>query len=90
MKRFLWIMMQISILATGLALAGVTRAENPAFDSPPEVIELEDIYVRFKVKVFGLVRILGRFDRLRGELTSAAERDAVAFRVHIDVDSVNT
>ena len=90
MKRFLWIMMQISILATGLALAGVTRAENPAFDSPPEVIELEDIYVRFKVKVFGLVRILGRFDRLRGEMTSATEGDAVAVRVHIDVDSVNT
>jgi len=90
MKRFVKIMIQVSILLTGLAFATVARAENPVIDSSLEVIELKDIYVRFKVKVFGLARIIGRFDRLRGELISAADGEGVAVRMHIDANSVNT
>jgi len=90
MKRFVWVMMQVSVLLTGLALASVARAETSAIDSQPEVIDLKDIYVRFKVKVFGLTRIMGRFDRLRGELTSATDGEGLAVRMHIDVDSINT
>jgi polyisoprenoid-binding protein YceI len=90
MKRFVWVMMQVSILLTGLALATMARAEDPAIDSPPKVIELKDIHVRFKVKVFGLARIMGRFDRLRGELTSTTDGEGLGVRMHIDVDSINT
>ena len=78
------------ILLTGLAFATAAWAENPVTDSSPEVVELKDIYVRFKVRVFGLARIMGRFDRLRGELTSATDGEGATVRMHIDVDSVNT
>jgi polyisoprenoid-binding protein YceI len=80
MKRFVWVMMQVSILLTGLALATMARAETPAIDSPPEVIELKDIHVRFKVKVFGLARLMGRFERLRGELIGGKDGEGAAVR----------
>ena len=86
MKRFSRILMQALILTTGLAFASVIRAEHVAGDSPPAVIELIDIYVRFKIKVFGLARVKGRFDRLRGELISAAEGEGSAVRMCIDVN----
>lgn len=90
MKRCIRAMLQVSILATGLAVSGVVLADNATIDSPSAVVALKDIYVHFKVKVFGLAGIKGRFERLHGELISAAKGQATAVRMHIDVGSVTT
>ncbi len=80
----------VLILAMGVTVSAVARAGEPAVESAPVVIDLRDIYVRFKVKVFGLVRIMGRFERLRGELVSDADGAGTDVHMHIEVDSVNT
>ncbi len=88
MKRFLWILAQASIVVTGLASAALVRAADAG--TRPETTELTDIAVHFKVKVLGMARITGRFDRLRGELLPAAEGEDPAVRMRIDVESVST
>ena len=90
MKRFRRALTLVSVLAIGLLPGSLVRAENPVIASPSAVVELKDVYVRFKVKVFGLARIRGRFDRLHGELISAAGGDATAVRMRIDAGSVTT
>ena len=77
------------MLITGLAFSTVTRAGDPS-SRTAEVIDLREIYVRFKVKVFGLARVMGRFERLRGRIVSDAEGQGRDVHMHIDVDSVNT
>ena len=90
MKQLIRITTLVLMLVTGLAFSTVTRAEDPSIDSPQAVIVLRDIYVSFKVKVFGLVRIMGRFDRLRGKMVSDADGKSTNVHMHIDVNSLNT
>lgn len=90
MRQLVRITILILMLATGLSFSAETRAEDPSLYSPPAEFDLRDIYVRFKVKVFGLARIMGRFDRLRGEMVSDADGQGADVHMHIDVDSVNT
>jgi polyisoprenoid-binding protein YceI len=80
----------VLMLVTGLAFSAGAWAEEPAVDSPRAVIDLRDIYVRFKVKVFGLARIMGRFERLRGQMVSDRDGQGTEVHMRIDVDSVNT
>jgi len=90
MRQIIRITTLVLMLVTGLAFSTVTRAEDSSIDSPRAVIVLRDIYVSFKVKVLGLVRIKGRFDRLRGEMVSAADGKGTNVHMHIDVNSLNT
>ena len=90
MKQWLRMTTLVLILATGLAFSAETRAEDPSIDSASAVTDLKDLYVRFKVKVFGLARIIGRFERLRGKMVSDADGQGADVHMHIDVDSVNT
>ena len=80
----------VLILANGTALSAEPGVEYSTADSAQVLTDLKDIYVRFKVKVFGLARIMGRFDRLRGSMISDANGGAADVHMHIDVDSVNT
>jgi polyisoprenoid-binding protein YceI len=81
-----------SIFVVVTALAGSPRAlaEEPSVDTTPEMIDLSDVYVRFKVRVLGLVSIIGRFDRLFGAFTNDTQSDSTAVRMRIDAASVNT
>ena len=80
MKQLVWITTLVLTLVTGLAFSTVTRAEDPSIDAPRAVIVLRDIYVSFKVKVFGLARLMGRFERLRGELIGGKDGEGAAVR----------
>jgi len=90
MKQLLRITILVLMLVTGLAFSAVTKAADPSIESPRAVVVLRDVYVHFKVKVFGLARIKGRFDRLRGEMVSDTDGQGTDIHMHIDVNSVNT
>ena len=84
-----------SVLLLVLALVGsqlfslYARAEEPEGLSPVVTV-LGDVYVQFKVRVFGLVGIVGRFERMQGEVTTASDGTETGVRMHIDVASVTT
>lgn len=90
MKQLLRMTTLVLILTTGLAFSADTRAGEPSVNSTTAAINLKDIYVRFKVKVFGLARVIGRFDRLSGKMVSDADGHGTDVHMHIDAESVNT
>lgn len=90
MKKWVGMATLVLILTTGTALSAEPGVEYSSADSTQVLTDLKDIYVRFKVKVFGLARIMGRFDRLRGKMISDADGRGTDVHMHIDVDSVNT
>ena len=83
-------------LIAGLVLVPVAlvpvagQATEP--DSGPglEVIDLGNASVRFQVRVFGLVRVGGHFERLIGKLVNHADRETGSVHMCIDVSSINT
>jgi len=90
MKRLIWTMTSIFVVVTGLAGAPRALAEEPSVDAAPETIDLSNVYVQFKVRVLGLVSIIGHFDRLFGAFTNDTQSDSTAVRMRIDAASVNT
>jgi polyisoprenoid-binding protein YceI len=93
MQRLIWTITSIFIVVTGLAGSPRAQAEEPSFDAAdaaPEMIDLSNVYVHFKVRVLGLVSIMGRFDRLFGAFTNDTQSDSTAVRMRIDASSVNT
>lgn len=90
MKRIIWTITSIFVVVTGLAGSPRVLAEEPFADAAREMIDLSNVYVRFKVRVLGLVSIVGRFDRLFGAFTNDPQSDSTAVRMRIDATSVNT
>lgn len=77
----------VMILVAGLYASQAFGADRV---QTAEVIDLGNASVRFQVRVLGLAQIVGRFERLSGELVSGAERESGSVRMCIDVNSVNT
>lgn len=90
MEQLVRIATLVLILATGAALSSISRAEALPFHTTQVSTDLNDVFVRFKVKILGFARIMGQFDRLSGKLISDADGQGTGVRMHIDVDSVNT
>ena len=90
MKRLIRTMTSIFVVVTALAGSPRALAEEPSMDAAPETMDLSNVYVQFKVRVLGLISIIGHFDRLFGALTNDTQSDTTAVRMRIDAASVNT
>ena len=66
------------------------HANGPETEQAFDYIDLSDVKVMFGIKVFGLARINGRFDRLRGSMTNDTNGDPYSVSMRIDVSSINT
>jgi len=90
MKRMIWSLTSVLIVVTALIGAAGAKAREPSLLYPSEVIDSGKVYVRFKVKVFGVLSIMGHFNRLYGEFLSDTEGGRTGVRVKIDASSVST
>lgn len=90
MKRLIWIITPVLIVVTGLTGSPGIQAQGPSLHAAPEMIDPGNVDVHFKVRVFGLVSITGRFARLVGTLTNDTQSDTTAVRMQIDAASVTT
>ncbi len=90
MKRLIWMTAAVFVLVTGLTGSPRTLADEPSAQAAPEMVDLSNIYVQFKVKVFGLISVIGRFDRLFGAFMNDGDSDTTAVRMRIDATSVTT
>jgi polyisoprenoid-binding protein YceI len=90
MKLLVCTITAIFVVVTGLSGAPRALAEEPSVDATPAMTDLGNVFVRFKVRVFGLLNIKGRFDRLAGAFTNDSRNDSTAVRMRIDATSVTT
>ncbi len=90
MNRFVRVALMVLVLAASQPFAMQARAESVPEELSSMVTELHDIYVHFKVRVFGLARITGRFERLQGEVITTRDGVATDVRMHIEVASITT
>jgi len=90
MKRLAGILTSVLLLVAVLAAPTVaeTSALSPA--SAVETIDPGKVHVQFKVRVFGLLSIKGRFDRLFGKFVNNPKGPATGVRMQIDANSVTT
>lgn len=90
MKRQIWSLTSVLIIVTALVGTAGAEASEPSLLYPSEVIDRGKVHVRFKVKVFGVLSIMGHFNRLYGEFVSNTEGGRTGIRVKIDASSVST
>lgn len=90
MKRLICTITAIFVVVSGLSGSPRALAEEPSAGTAPAMIDLGNVFVRFKVRVFGLINIKGRFDRLAGVFTNDSQSDSTAVRMRIDATSVTT
>ncbi|UCE77632.1 MAG: YceI family protein [Gammaproteobacteria bacterium] len=90
MKRLNCTLISVLTVVTALAApAGVAAGElSPA--SASEVIDPGKVDVRFKVRVFGVLNIMGHFNRLYGRFVSNTQGGRTGVRMQIDASSVTT
>ena len=68
----------------------VAHANGLETEQVSDHIDLSNVKVMFKLKVFGLARIKGRFDRLSGSMMNDNNGDPYSVSMRIDVSSINT
>jgi polyisoprenoid-binding protein YceI len=75
-----------------IALAGPkgVRADEPFVHGASQMIDPQKVHVRFKVRVFGLISIAGRFERLLGVFLSNADGEPARVRMQIEAASLTT
>jgi polyisoprenoid-binding protein YceI len=90
MKRLNCTLISVLTVVTALAApAGVAAGElSPA--SASEVIDPGKVAVRFKFRVFGVLNIMGHFNRLYGKFVSNTQGGRTGVRMQIDASSVTT
>lgn len=90
MQQTLRLMTQVVVLVMAGVGPFATHANEPRIDTVHEVVELEQATVRFQVKLFGLARLVGHFERLYGKLVHGDDPDTGQVHMQIEVSSVNT
>jgi polyisoprenoid-binding protein YceI len=90
MKRLIWSLTSVLIVATALAAPAGVAAGEPSPASASEVIDPGKVDVRFKVRVFGVLSIMGHFNRLYGKFVSNTQGSRTGVRMQIDASSVTT
>ncbi len=90
MKRLIWFLTPVLILVTALAGPAGAETSEASPSSAPETIDPGKVHVLFKVRVFGLLSVMGRFDRLFGNFVNSPEGRATGVRMQIDASSVTT
>jgi len=77
-------------LALGSTIPGASFASDPVDTHTADVIDISDVEVQFKVKVLGIARIRGSFDRLQGSMISNEHGGPYTVNMRIEVGSINT
>ena len=77
-------------LALGSSTSGAVFASDPVGIHTAEVIDISNVEVQFKVKVLGIARIHGSFDRLHGSMIGNEHGGPYTINMRIDVSSINT
>ena len=90
MKRLVGIPTSVLLLLAALATPALAETIEPSPASAAETIDPDRVHVQFKVKVFGMVSVKGRFDRLLGKFVNSPKGGATGVRMQIDADSVTT
>jgi polyisoprenoid-binding protein YceI len=90
MKRLIRIQTSVLLLLTALATPTLAETGGPSPASAVETIDPDRVHVQFKVKVFGLVSVKGRFARLFGNFVNSPKGGATGVRMQIDANSVTT
>ena len=90
MKRLILSLTSVLIVVTALAGSAGAQAREPSLRYASEVIDAGKVHVRFKVKVFGVLSVMGHFNRLYGEFVSNTDGGTTGVRVKIDASSVTT
>lgn len=68
-----------------------TLYANDQFDlDTTDVIDISDVKVKFRIKVLGLARINGQFNRFSGYMINDEKGDPSGVSMRIDVSSINT
>jgi polyisoprenoid-binding protein YceI len=90
MKRLILSLTSALIVVTALAGSAGAQARDPSLRYASEMIDAGKVHVRFKVKVFGVLSVMGHFNRLYGEIVSNTDGGTTGVRVKIDASSVST
>jgi|GEM_PF-2436101 polyisoprenoid-binding protein YceI len=90
MKRLAGIPTSVLLLVTVLAAPTVAETSPPSLASAVETIDPGKVHVQFKVRVFGLLSVKGRFDRLFGKFVNSPKGPVTGVRMQIDANSVRT
>jgi polyisoprenoid-binding protein YceI len=90
MKRLVGITTSVLLLLTALTTPTVAETSEPSPATAVETIDPDRVHVQFKVKVFGLVSVKGRFDRLFGKFVNSPKGRTTGVRMQIDANSVTT
>jgi polyisoprenoid-binding protein YceI len=89
-NQLLRTMLPVLALVVGSWTPVASQAFEADFEPEYEVIDIGIASVRFQVRLFGLARIVGHFDRFFGKLVNNADWENESVRMHIDVSSINT
>ena len=90
MRQLLRAMIAVLVLVPGALVPVAAQTTEPNPESEHEVLDLGNASVRFQVRVFGLIRVGGHFERLIGKLVNHADRETGRIHMCIDVSSINT
>jgi polyisoprenoid-binding protein YceI len=90
MKRLIWTLTSALIVVTALAGSAGAQATEPSAASASDVIDAGKVHVRFKVRVFGVLNIMGHFNRLYGKFVTDTQGGRTGVRMQIDAGSVTT
>jgi polyisoprenoid-binding protein YceI len=78
------------VFATTLLAAPGTHAAELSPTAVPVPIDAASVHVRFRVKVLGLLKVVGRFERLFGSFNSSPRGNTTSVDMHIEAGSVST
>jgi polyisoprenoid-binding protein YceI len=90
MRQWLHTLTTVLVLVMGTLVPVASQAAGPGPGPEHEVIDLGNATVRFQVRVFGVVRVGGHFERLIGKLVNHVARESGSVNMCIDVSSINT
>ena len=77
-------------LVLGSFVQNIVFANDQARIHETDVIDISDVRVEFNVRVLGLARINGSFERLYGIMMNNRNGDPDTVSMRIDVNSINT
>ncbi len=90
MKGQIWSLTSVLVFVITLAAPAGARAGEPSVASASEAIDPGKVQVRFKVRVLGILNVMGHFNRLYGKFMSNTQGSRTGVRMQIDASSVST
>ena len=77
-------------ITLGSAIPNYVLADDLANRHTPDVIDMSDVKVKFRIKILGFTRISGQFKRFSGFMMNDENGEPYGVSMRIDVNSINT